>query len=251
VTLESQFGGIYLLGSFTVNVTSGPPNGLVALRFDQLALREPHVFGPSCVDFTDNLNALIQSGISTDGDITDGYFGMNEVLVFPSLDPNAATTTAYLSATRCAIASTPFCFPDDPGTALTLTNQPSGTCLGIIAGTTSGYSPPIGTTAGNCFASAPVAIPLMIGGTPVQLLDAQLAAVYNGTRLESGLLRGFLRESDAEAAMIHSGSTSASLASMLPGGTNGCGTDGRDMLNGEVGWWFYFNFTATKVFYAP
>jgi hypothetical protein len=136
---------------------------------------------------------------------------------------------------------------------LTLVNQPTGTCLGALDGTTSGTTPSIVTPAGHCFASTPRAIPLLLFGTPVQLLGAQVAAVYGSGNayLDSGLLRGFLRQTDASAAMVKLGSSTVQLASILPGGPGACGTDQRDTFNGEVGWWFYFNFRAIRVPFAP
>jgi hypothetical protein len=259
VTGTSTLQGTQASTSLTVTVTAGPSSDLAAFRFSELTLRDPHAFSTfsgACFDITNTINTELQKEITTEGAFFDGLLGFNDVLVFTSYDPLAPTTPAQLHTdARCSFPmSTTLCRPgSDPASALTLVNQPTGTCLGALDGTTSGTTPSIVTPAGHCFASTPRAIPLLLFGTPVQLLGAQVAAVYGSGNayLDSGLLRGFLRQTDASAAMVKLGSSTVQLASILPGGPGACGTDQRDTFNGEVGWWFYFNFRAIRVPFAP
>jgi hypothetical protein len=89
---------------------------------------------------------------------------------------------------------------------------------------------------------------------PLPLQDAQIAAVYSGnpaTGLTSGLLRGFLRESDAGQIVLPASLPIVGgrlLSSILPGGSGSCANhNGRDILNGVSGWWLYINFQAARV----
>ena len=132
----------------------------------------------------------------------------------------------------------------------------SGSCLAPIAGTVGAppYSPAEAVPAAPCFVTAPRELTLQFGGTPVPLLDAQIAARFVGnpaSALADGLLRGFLREADANQVVISNPSLpggSVTLASLLAGGTGNCSArNDKDLLRGEPGWWFYFNYTATPV----
>uniref|UniRef100_UPI0021493323 hypothetical protein n=1 Tax=Tahibacter caeni TaxID=1453545 RepID=UPI0021493323 len=60
-----------------------------------------------------------------------------------------------------------------------------------------------------------------------------------------GLLRGFLRASDAAAITVPVNGTNTTLAALLPGGAGSCRANlpgGVDSWNGESGWWFYFEY---------
>ena len=73
----------------------------------------------------------------------------------------------------------------------------------------------------------------------------------SATALSSGLLRGFLRESDANQIIITDPALpggSLTLASLLAGGSGSCSMrNDKDIHQGESGWWFYFNFSASQV----
>jgi len=92
-----------------------------------------------------------------------------------------------------------------------------------------------------------------VGGIPVTLTSAQVAARYVGNpamSMTNGLLRGFISEADANATIIPASFPIVGgrpLSSLLAGGTNACpGHSDKDTNNGVVGWWFYMNFPATR-----
>jgi hypothetical protein len=59
-----------------------------------------------------------------------------------------------------------------------------------------------------------------------------------------------LTEADAEAVIIDV-DNSITLANLLKGGLDACGSeDDRDTLGADSGWWFYVNYTAEAVTYT-
>ena len=57
-----------------------------------------------------------------------------------------------------------------------------------------------------------------------------------------GLMRGFLRESDADQIGVDVSGQSVVLSSVLPGGTGSCAQNvahGKDTDRDESGWWMY------------
>ncbi len=96
---------------------------------------------------------------------------------------------------------------------------------------------------------------LDLGGIPVTLTDARIAATFVGVpaqSLSNGLLRGFLSETAANATIIPATVPligGQPLSSVLAGGTNACpGFSDKDTgPGGEVGWYFYLNFPAQKL----
>jgi hypothetical protein len=102
--------------------------------------------------------------------------------------------------------------------------------------------------------SARTTITIDLGGIPITLRDAQIAATYVGTpasNTTNGLLRGFISETEANATILPSSLPLVGgqrLSSLLPGGMGNCSTrDDRDTNAGVRGWWFYLNFTAPLV----
>ncbi len=69
-------------------------------------------------------------------------------------------------------------------------------------------------------------------------------------------MRGFLKQSDANALTIDLsaiGDGMVTMSSLLAGGNGSCMTDHSDKdtgPNGEPGWYLYFNFTAVSVPYT-
>ena len=238
-------------------------------RMSSLYLRDPHVYvGVSvlCLDVTDtgylgnpSLNQQLNTALTSDTD-GDGYLDLSPLLIFDPLQQSAPTgdmvfhnglCTAPLAGTTCVIDSL------NPIGRTTVVNQLTGTCLAPRAGTTRPYSPPVASPAGPCFVTDAITLNLDLSGIPVSLRDGQAAATYAGgdpaTSLASGLLMGFLSETDADAIIIPAdipligGHT---LASLLPGGSGSCSShDDRDYGTDGVtrGWWFYFNYTADPV----
>ena len=108
---------------------------------------------------------------------------------------------------------------------------------------------------GPCFVSPTGQITLTLGGIPVTLRNARVAATFNttpATALSNGLLIGFLTEADADATISPAGVPLVGgqpLSRVLPGGTGNCAAvSDKDNLDGNTpGWWFYLNFPAARV----
>lgn len=97
---------------------------------------------------------------------------------------------------------------------------------------------------------------------PVSFTNVQIAATYVGSpasNLANGLIRGFISESVANQTIIPSsfplvGGQAFSI--LLPGGdppgpsVNCSSHSDKDIVDGVVGWWFYWNFTAEVVPYT-
>jgi len=246
---------VALTGTTTAQAGAPAPTGF---RFFDLDLRDPHVFTNAigCLDVTDtqifgfSVNNELQTRIRTDSD-GDGFLDLSLVTQHAPLDPTQASS--YLSFgsmnctppagnTLCADLIAPAIDGNSPQTA--------ATCLEPIAGTTRGYSPAVASATSPCFVSPAGTLVLDAGGIPLPLIDAQVASRFNGSptsSLTSGLMRGFLRESDANTTLIPAGLPGAGqpVASLFPGGTGNCAAfDDRDVHRSESGWWFYFNFEA-------
>ena len=230
-----------------------------AFRFTDLDLRDPHVFnnfGLGCRDFTDSafgFNSNLQGQVRNDGNF-DGKLDLSPTIVLrPLLQANAATTPAslYWNASCSSPIATTSCTPAGTPATLTATSATTGTCLGPIANTTSGYMPGVVAATGPCFATAGASITVELFGTPVTLTDARIGATYVGTpatSLTNGLLMGFLSQATADATILGGFFNGRPLSSLLAGGTNNCANHSdKDVNNGVSGWWIYFNFPAAKV----
>jgi hypothetical protein len=237
----------------------GPPT---AFRFSDLDLRDPHIWVAitECTDVTEpggifSVNNELEIAVTTDDD-GDGKLDLSPVLVMRPLTQGSGSTdmsvffadcTAPIDGTSCMPGATAAI----DGTA---TNMASGTCLGPEAGTTSAYTPAVGSTSGSCFVSDTQQITVDLSGIPIPLTDARVAATYGGDPADSltnGLLMGFIDEATADTTMLPSSLPLVGgdpLSSVLAGGNGACPTtDDRDMHNGASGWWFYLNFPAAKV----
>lgn len=239
-------------------------------RFDDLDLRDPHVFVSAlgtCWDVTDSavfglpsLNGEIQDRIRNDGD-GDGLLDRSTVIEFLPLDrtlalnlmdSGSADCTAPLETTACGeitasvlagnatLSASTACLAPQPGSVVHM------------------YTPIIVNANAPCFASPTGSLVIDFGGIPIQLGDAQFAARFVGdpaAGIDHGLMRGFLSEADADDTVIPAdfpvvGGQRLSL--LLPGGEGSCaGHSDMDTHNGVAGWWFYFNFTAPRLVAAP
>ncbi len=239
-------------------------------RHLDLDLRDPHVFVDvplvGCFDFTDqplpgnlapSLNDQLQTAIETDGD-GDGLLDLSVLLGFRPLDPLASGERLDQGFGLCtAPPGAPVCDWDRSPVPRTTAydGQAIGVCLAPLAGTTSGYSPPVGEPAAPCFASDPVTVPLDLGGgLVVDLVDGRTGARFVGapvTDLADGLMIGFLSEADADSILLPPELPLVGgepLSILFPGGTGNCAAgDDRDLHGGETGWWLYLNYAATEV----
>ena len=69
------------------------------------------------------------------------------------------------------------------------------------------------------------------------------------------MMRGFLRESDADATLLPAGLPLVGgrpVSVLLKGGTGSCATGSdKDVLDGVTGWWFYMEQTIASVPITP
>jgi len=225
------------------------------MRISRLQLLDPHVFAEVvvCVDVTTTFNDNIDASINTDGD-GDGFLDASPLLLMEPFAPpesgrlaqGEGVCTVPISSSECAIAIA--------GAPSPFEARDSGVCRGPLAGTTSGYTPPVPTIGGPCFTDPIADRNQMLSGVTLSLLDAVSAGTYapaSPDRIDAGLLRGFVREVDAENTLIPAEIPvlgGQPLASLLPGGAGNCAAgDDRDTLEGEPGWWFYLAFDAERV----
>ncbi|MCG8456626.1 MAG: hypothetical protein MI919_10125 [Holophagales bacterium] len=247
-----------------------PP--VTSFRLDDLDLRDPHVFvnvpGFGCRDFTDDdlplglapsFNSSVETAITTDGD-GDGFLDQSQMLLFRPLDEMAAGARMDLRNGQCTSPlATTSCLPE-PGSVITLHTYQgldAGICFEEVPGTTSGYSPGVGTTPAPCFGTLAIDAQVAIAGVQVVLRDLERAAGFVGiptSSLTDGWIRGFLREADADAVLLPADVPLVGgqpLSILLPGGTGSCAAgDDRDIHGGFSGWWFYLEHTAVEVPYS-
>jgi hypothetical protein len=241
-------------------------------RIDDMDLRDPHVFVNvlGCRDVTDtvllgfSVNSRLQASIQTDADVpTDGLLDLSTLIEFLPLDQSLATNLMDSGSADCtAPIATTTCFrPIVPsGIAGDATLSSVGLCLAPIEGTSRPYSPAITNSSAPCFSSPNGTLILDLGGIPVTLNDAQIAASFDAapaSTLVNGLIKGFITEDDANVVLLPDTLPligGQPLASVLPGGdppgpnnTNCAAHSDVDIRNGVRGWWFYLNFTATRV----
>lgn len=233
-----------------------------AFRIETLELRDPHPFATAiiilCADITGELNDELENAITMDTD-GDGFLDFNVVNLFRPLSQMAPTSPLDLIFAECVppVGMTSCDLPvGQTPISSTATNMAMGTCLAPEMGTTSGYNPAITNATGPCYASLPEDLSINLGGILIPLTDAQIGATYVGapaTSLINGLLKGFISEADAQAIVIPADIPvigGFNLASLLPGGMGNCNAgDDRDIGPDGVtmGWWMYFNFTASEV----
>ena len=232
-------------------------------RIDEMALRDPHVFVQfgNCIDITDSpllgfsINGSLQSHIQGDADPADGFLDLSYVAEFQPLDQAAATNALSFGKAECtAPRATSTCAPFTSAIDTTATLSAAGTCLAPLDNTTKGYTPAVASPPAPCFSSAPATFQFVLAGLPITLHDMQAAATFDGvpaTALNTGLIRGFLSQADADATIIPASIPligGKPLSSLLPGGTGACPAySDKDLDGATAGWWFYLNFAANPV----
>lgn len=268
--MRSRYLSLAILLLLWFSMTPAATHATTTFRITDLDLMDAHVYVSipffGCSDVTNSVplglspsfNEQIQALIQTDDDM-DGYLDVSYVIVFTPLDQMGAGGTLEFGKGTCVaplIATA--CEPDGvtPPTAYVYTNMTGGTCLAPFSGTTYGpYTPDITNPTAPCFVADVGNLDLDLGNFILPLTDVHIAATYVGapaTSLASGLLRGFLSEEDAANIIVDFGSGPTPFSTALPGGSGNCSTNhsDKDTVNGVVGWWFYFNFTANEVPYT-
>lgn len=240
-----------------------------AFRVERLTVLDPHIYtqlGTACSDLTPTVNSLI---VTLLGDYT-----LNAVGLFRPLDLRAASTPleVYFGASCAAGSPRDLCMPNAAATRASTTarNTLPAAMSCLTADRTvlnPSYTGVINTPSGPCFVTSEQTFVIDLGGAPVTLQNARMAATYVGgaspSRLRNGVIVGFLSESDAMTTtfdptvpLIGGDTVYSHLADgRAPG--SACTTDSffmvddSDMLAGANGFWFYLNFEATLVGWVP
>lgn len=233
------------------------PLAATVWRIGALELRDPHVYYSfiTCMDVTETLNTNLLQQLSADQD-GDGFYDTSPLAIMkPYVDDSSAhlfesedgvcTTDALPQCTPGALPPVPRWYEAFDLTSPTV-------CLGALPGTTSDYRPPLPTPGGHCFATSTIDTTLALGTLALPLWDTQLAAPWPATSgsTTGGLMRGFLRESDADQITVDLGTGPVTLSSVLPGGTGSCATgvpNGIDSDRNEPGWWMYLEYRLDAV----
>ncbi len=237
-----------------------------AFRVSDLDLRDPHVFVNflGCRDVTDtplvgfSINGAEQTALQTDAN-NDGVLDESLALVFRPLSQADAGSSLELHFPRCTAPFGSTSCSAQPAAApvvlTSATNDATSSCLGSFAGTTRPYTPAITSSGAPCFVSPELTLTLSVGGLPMTLRQAQVAATYVGappTALVNGVIRGFLSEVEANGPPAIPTTFpfvgGQALSNLLPGGTMCCAPhNDLDVNAGLRGWWVYLNFVATRV----
>jgi hypothetical protein len=235
----------------------------VNYRFTDLYLRDPHVFVNffGCRDVTDDaslgfsVNGQLQTNIQTDGN-GDGFYDLSYVQrLYPLDEADGAVGEADFTSANCSTA-TGACAADGSVPLLSMyTSHETGQCLSVSAGTTHPYSPVVTQPSLPCFVTSSVNVTLNLGGIPVTLHNASIAATYSDPmHLSNGLLTGFISEADADSTILPPTLPlvgGQSLSSLLAGGSGSCPAySDKDIVGGVSGWQFYLNFDAARVNYS-
>lgn len=236
-----------------------------AFRLNSLSLRDPHAFTAVfgiCIDVTSQVNTQFGNAVTMDTTMpADGLLDLSVVNLFSPLSQSAPTSPFALTFPNCTspLGSTRCTFPPT-GTSLpaTATNQATGNCLNLVAGSTRASYGATTVPSGPCY-SAPLGnVSFTISGINIPLQNVQVGATYMGapaTQLINGLMYGFLSVSAASGVTLPTtlplvgGRT---LASILAGGPTNCQTGANSDLDtsaGVQGWWVYLSFTAVPVPY--
>ncbi len=229
---------------------------LQAMRIDSLALRDPHLYAGIavfCTDVTGTLNTSINDELNGDAH-EDGILDNSPMLLFRPLRINDRPGLARVGAGQCSApaAGTSCQAGALPLLPLPYQNQVVGTCLAPQTGTVRPYSPPVQPAVGPCVSADADGLDLGLGDIATLLGDPRIAASRRDNPtpgLGNGLLSGFLTETAADALIVELPLVGqVPLSSLLPGGSGNCAShNDMDSHEGQPGWWFYFNFSASEV----
>jgi hypothetical protein len=239
-------------------------------RVSAVNIRDPHFFvSPviGCVDFTDNnilgqpntsVNGQINTNLNADSD-ANGFFDASTLWIFPptQLDRIQRLDTANGQCST-PTASSSCGFPSLTAASNYLVVRSGGErCFEPIANTTGNYTPAVPTLSPPCFVQAELATTqLDFSGLTVPLYGTRIAGDAPGNQPGGRiLLRGFLRETDANSAIIPATIPligGRPISALLAGGTGNCSTrNDKDTFGGVSGWWFYIEQTLSPVSTTP
>ena len=213
----------------------GGVNGLIRTEFEETqAEPNQHLHAMSIALLTRPLTQLVNATYDID-------------YAFPVCDTNLETCTYD---------------PAKPSIMSAATNiEVTGACLPAEEqwGRRAAAYPGLNNPQGNCFVTMPTDASLTIGGIALTLQDAKLVGQYEidattseVTGIKNGVLMGFLPKSLADVTPVNSFPLSRKpMLSTFLGGAGVCVANGNtediDEHNGELGWWFYLNYTGGRV----
>ncbi len=257
------------MGSGTDSGTAGSTGGTTGgevfdtFRLTEINVRDPHFYVDNailgCLDGTALVNQEFNNTMNVDGD-GDGVVDLSFVLVFDPLDQNGSGDLDWIEADCSFPLVGTSCTATDMAAPAegTYVSDASAACLTPTpAELTDMYAPDPNTAAAPCFLGAYDTVIIELGGVVLPLQNAQIAGTYDADPaggLVTGIMRGFLSEADADAAMLPMSlmdSTGATVVSELfPGGAGNCASHSDlDDNGGTAGWWMYVDFAATGVTY--
>ena len=242
---------------------------ITAFRIVSAQMMDPHLYavvGPSCTDITPTVNTLLTDSFAT--------YDMNFVGLFQPLDlTRMATPLEVAFQANCMAGATRDQCSPIPGAATIAATANNTLPASMFCFTPDAsvlnpsYTGVENRPGGPCFVSDEQTFMVNLGGVPVRLQSARMAATYvsgaSPTRLRNGVLVGFLSEADARvttldpALPIVGGDT---LYEHLADGRapgSACESDATftvddsDTLAGDDGFWIYLNFEAELVDWAP
>jgi hypothetical protein len=226
-------------------------------RIGAFELRDPHVYYAFgfCIDVTDTLNASLQQQLDADAD-GDGFYDVSPLAIMRPYAHDLSVHVFESADGTCTTGATPQCtpgaLPPVPRWYESFDVTSPTVCLGPLPDTTSGYTPPVPAPGGDCFATTAIDTTLTLGTLAIPLWDTQFAAPWPAPdgSTSGGLMRGFLRESDADQISVDLGTGPLPLSSVLPGGTGSCAagiSHGLDSDRDEDGWWMYLEYRLDTV----
>ncbi|HJL15922.1 MAG TPA: hypothetical protein RMH99_09710 [Sandaracinaceae bacterium LLY-WYZ-13_1] len=259
------------------NTTSGdgceadctiPDVPITAFRITDAELMDPHLYAEVtpgvCTDITGTVNTLLTSSIAS--------YDIDFVGLFQPLDLTRVTTPLEVDFTASCMASSPrdACTGGAGASIASTANNTLPATMSCLTPDTAvlngDYTAP-NEPGGPCFVTDEQTFTVNLGGVPVRLQSARLAATYvsgaSPTRLRNGVLVGFLSEADARTTTLdpsiaivggdtlyehlaHGGATGSACE-----GDSSFTTDDSDTLAGEDGFWFYIDFEAELVDWTP
>ena len=246
----------------------------VLIRTTSLKIRDPHFFAPVfppfvCPDFTDTdiagqpnsaVNNQINLTLTTDSD-SNGFLDSSPLWLFQNALSGPQIRRFDNADGQCSapLASTTCTFPTATiADTYTVISTGADSCFSPIATTTGGYTPSVASVATPCWLGAAKATAsLNFNGVAVPLYGVRSGGAVTATDGPIGrvMMRGFLRESDADATLLPAALPLVGgrpISVLLKGGTGSCATGSdKDLLDGVTGWWFYMEQTIASVPITP
>ena len=246
----------------------------VLIRTTSLKIRDPHFFAPVfppfvCPDFTDTdiagqpnsaVNNQINLTLTTDSD-SNGFLDSSPLWLFQNALSGPQIRRFDNADGQCSapLASTTCTFPTATiADTYTVISTGADSCFSPIAATTGGYTPSVASVATPCWLGAAKATAsLNFNGVAVPLYGVRSGGAVTATDGPIGrvMMRGFLRESDADATLLPAALPLVGgrpISVLLKGGTGSCATGSdKDLLDGVTGWWFYMEQTIASVPITP